>query len=211
MRHSVRLALALLALSICFFACREEHVATEGSRSALECPGDDPTILGKVAPFQFLAGDGRAVSEQALRGRVWIVDFFFTTCSGPCPRISEQMRALQDDLAGSDVLLVSISVDPSVDTVEVLHNYAERLGADPARWWFLTGDEASTFDLIRSSFALPVERVNDALLGFQVSHATKLVVVDQQGRVRGYYAGETPEGRAMAHERALWLAAHPGS
>jgi cytochrome oxidase Cu insertion factor (SCO1/SenC/PrrC family) len=93
----------------------------------------------------------------------------------------------------------------------VLAEYAARVGADPARWWFLTGDEAATYELIRTSFALPVERKQDALIGFQVSHATRLVVVDAAGRVRGYYAGETPEGRAMARTRALWLAGHGGS
>ena len=208
MQSSMRWGLGLF-LTLTFGACSEEHVATAGSRSALELATEDPATLGVVAPFTFQSSDGRSVSENDLRGKVWIVDFFFTTCSGPCPRITSQMRGLQDDLAGSDVLLVSVSVDPATDTAPVLADYAGRIGADLSRWWFLTGDEAATFDLIRSSFALPVERVNDALLGFQVSHATKLVVVDGRGRVRGYYPGETPDGRAMANERARWLAANP--
>ena len=184
-------------------------MASAGSRSALELATEDPASLGVVAPFTFTSSDGRTVTEAQLRGKVWVVDFFFTTCSGPCPRITTQMRALQDDLAGTDVLLVSISVDPTLDTPRVLGDYAQQVGADLSRWWFLSGEESATFDLIRSSFALPVERVNEAVLGFQVSHATKLVVVDGRGRVRGYYPGETPDGRAMAHERARWLAAHP--
>ncbi|HTF90655.1 MAG TPA: SCO family protein [Planctomycetota bacterium] len=190
--------------------CGQDEAAAvhSSARTVLECKKDDPEVLGSVAPFHFTSSDGRTVTEQDLLGKVWVVDFFFTTCSGPCPRITTQMRALQDDLAGSKVQLVSISVDPATDTPEALRDYAQRVGADTSRWWFLTGDETATFELIRSSFALPVERASEAQIGFQVSHATRLVVVDARGKVRGYYAGETPEGRAMARERAQWLAQH---
>ncbi len=177
----------------------------------LELADDDPSSLASVAPFQFRSSEGKTITQADLRGKIWVVDFFFTTCSGPCPLITSQMRLLQDELVGSNVQLVSISVDPETDTPEALNDYASRVGADLNRWWFLTGEEAATFELIRSSFALPVERQNEAVLGMQVSHATKLVVVDGVGKVRGYYAGETPEGRAMARTRALWLEAHLGS
>ncbi len=201
----------LLALGV--GACGGDDVVAGGStgRTVLELADDDPGSLASVAPFQFSSSEGKAITHADLIGKVWIVDFFFTTCSGPCPRITGQMRLLQDELAGSNVQLVSISVDPETDTPEALRDYASRVGADPNQWWFLTGDEAATFELIKSSFALPVERQNEAALGFQVSHATKLVVVDGKGRVRGYYAGETPEGRAMARTRALWLEAHKDS
>ena len=201
----------LLAVGWGSFACSKTEGAGPGDRSALELVDDSPDVLGTVAPFRFTSSDGRTVTERDLAGQVWIADFFFTTCSGPCPVITGQMRILQDELAGSPVRLVSISVDPGVDTPAVLAEYASRVQADLSRWWFLTGDESATYDLIRSSFALPVERVQDALIGFQVSHATRLVVVDGRGRVRGYYAGETAEGRAMARTRALWLASHGGS
>ena len=177
----------------------------------LELADDSPESVASVAPFHFISSEGKPVTEADLKGKVWIVDFFFTTCSGPCPLITSQMRLLQDELAGSSVQLVSITVDPTTDTPDVLRDYAERVGADLKRWWFLNGEEAATFELIRSSFALTVERKSEAMLGFQVSHATKLVVVDGRGRVRGYYPGETPEGRSMARTRALWLAKHADS
>lgn len=204
-------AVALVCACTLPLACSEDEAmgAGPGDRTALELAVEDAGALGQVAPFRFTTSDGREVSERDFAGKVWVVDFFFTTCSGPCPRISAQMRELQDELKDTDVRLVSISVDPSADTPTALADYAARIGADPARWWFLTGDEAATYDLIRSSFALPVERVDEALLGFQVSHATKLVVVDGRGRVRGYYGGETAEGRGMARDRARWLAKDP--
>lgn len=203
----------LSALVFATAGCGNDEANATGpsGRTVLELASDDPASLATVAPFRFTSSDRRSVTEQDLLGKVWVVDFFFTTCSGPCPRITGQMRALQDDLAGSKVQLVSISVDPAIDTPDALRDYAGRVGADLSRWWFLTGAEAATFDLITSSFALPVERATGAQLGFQDSHATKLVVVDARGRVRGYYAGETPEGRAMARERALWLAKHMDS
>lgn len=203
----------LLAAGLFVAACTDgEPASTEmGPRSALELVDNDPGQLGSVAPFRFSSSDGRTVSERDLAGEVWIADFFFTTCSGPCPLITAQMRKLQDELAGTQVRMVSISVDPATDTPQVLADYAARVGADLSRWWFLTGDEQATYELIRSSFALPVERVKDALVGFQVSHATRLVVVDGKGKVRGYYAGDKDEGRAMARTRALWLVANGGS
>ena len=151
--------LAVLLIALGSAACDDDSIASAGpgGRSALELASEDPANLGTVAAFRFSASDGRTLTEQDLRGKVWIVDFFFTTCSGPCPRISAQMRSLQDELAGSQVMLVSISVDPTADTPEVLRDYAQRIGADSSRWWFLTGDEAATYDLIRKSFALPVE------------------------------------------------------
>ena len=194
-------------------ACGGDDVVASGSRgrTALELADDSPHSVASVAPFHFISCEGQPITEADLQGKVWIVDFFFTTCSGPCPLITSQMRLLQDELVGSNVQLVSITVDPTTDTPAALHDYAERVGADLKRWWFLNGDEAATFELIRNSFALMVERQSEAMLGFQVSHATKLVVVDGVGRVRGYYAGETPEGRAMARTRALWLSKHAGS
>jgi cytochrome oxidase Cu insertion factor (SCO1/SenC/PrrC family) len=200
-------------LALACGACSDDNVAAKSSsaRTALELADDDPASLASIAPFRFTSSEGKTVTEADLRGKVWIVDFFFTTCSGPCPIITGQMCELQTELARSSVQMVSITVDPATDTPEALRDYAKRVGADPARWWFLTGDEAATFDLIKRSFALPVERHDDAAIGFQVSHATRLIVVDATGKVRGYYAGETPQGRGMARTRALWLSNHPNS
>jgi cytochrome oxidase Cu insertion factor (SCO1/SenC/PrrC family) len=211
--HSRPLGFLLCALAFASAACRDDGATAVGSggRTALELESDSPETLATVAPFRFTSSTGRTITEKDFEGRVWIVDFFFTTCSGPCPRITTQMRKLQDELASSSVQLVSISVDPEIDTPEALRDYAERVGADLERWSFLTGDEQATFDLIRSSFALQVERASDARIGFQVSHATRLVVVDGRGRVRGYYPGETDAGRAMARERALWLSRNQDS
>ena len=174
---------------------------------ALAAPADSPAVFGSVADFALTASDGRAVTLADLGGTTWVCDFFFTTCTGPCPRMSAAMGELQAELAGSDARLVSITVDPARDTPEVLRGYADTHGADPARWWFLTGDEQAIYDLCRTSFALPVERADerDAVLGMQVAHATRLVTIDGAGRIRGYYDidGEDVVRRVAARVRFL--------
>ncbi|MGD1093450.1 MAG: SCO family protein [Bryobacteraceae bacterium] len=120
-------------------------------------------------------------SAAALRGQVWIADFIFTNCSGPCPRMSAQMHEVQTALAGSDgVKLVSFTVDPERDTPEVLAGYSNRYQAQPGRWFFLTGSQETLNDLSRKAFMLG--DVNGSL-----EHSTRFVLIDRASRVRGFY------------------------
>jgi protein SCO1 len=122
------------------------------------------------------------LSSNTLRGKVWIADFIFTNCAGPCPRMSAQMRqvdtALRPDI--KDLRLVSFTVDPARDTPEVLARYAERYQAEPGVWFFLTGSQATLHNLARNVFLLG--DVNGDL-----EHSTRFVLIDRQSRVRGYY------------------------
>src|SRR6187397_2946501 len=95
--------------------------------------------LGTVPPFQLANQNGQPFGSAELSGKIWIADFIFTTCRGPCPLISSRMSELQRPLEESDVHLVSFTVDPQMDTPEVLRDYSERLHARPGRWEFLTG------------------------------------------------------------------------
>lgn len=174
---------------------------------SLSAPPHSEASFGEVGPFELVERDGRGVTRADLEGRVWVCDFFFTTCSGPCPRMSANMRELQDRLAGTDVLLVSFSVDPAHDTPEVLREYADRLDADPARWWFLTGPEGEVDRLCLDSFSLALSRIprTPENVGFHVAHSTKFMVVDEAGRIRGYYEGEDGSGLDLAAARARAL------
>lgn len=169
---------------------------------------DDPIAFGSVPEFSLTAQTGERVARQTLLGRPYVVAAVFTTCSGPCPRIASEMAGLQRALDGTDALLVSISVDPGHDTPEVLAEYAEALGARPERWLFLTGPEEDVYALVREGFKLGVQR-EDAMAEFgrQVTHGTKLVAVDRQGRIRGWYESQSDEGVAALRERMLHLAA----
>jgi protein SCO1 len=118
------------------------------------------------------------LSANTLRGKVWIADFIFTNCAGPCPRMSAQMR--QVDNALHDIKFVSFTVDPTRDTPEVLQKYAQRYQAEPGIWYFLTGSQADLHNLARNVFLLG--DVNGDL-----EHSTRFVLIDKRSRVRGYY------------------------
>jgi len=152
--------------------------------------------MGEVTDFTLTDRSGRSVSLSDLAGSPWVADFIFTRCTGLCPILSDHMRKLQEVLhARADVRLVSISVDPQHDTPKVLAAYAERNGADPGRWYFLTGDWVATRRLVSEGFRLAVSRGDpeEVAEGELVTHSDRMVLVDGRGRVRGYYHGTEDE------------------
>jgi len=148
---------------------------------------------GTVPSFQLVNQNGQAFGSARLAGKIWIADFIYTTCPGPCPMISSRMSELQKPLEKTDVHLVSFSVDPEKDTPEVLRGYAEKLQAEPARWDFLTGPKSTIYKLSHDGFKLAVSDGSDAE-GIPV-HSTRMVLVDRHGQIRGYY--DAAEADAM--------------
>jgi protein SCO1 len=142
---------------------------------------------GMVPPFQLVNQNGRPFGSAQLTGKVWIADFIFTSCPGPCPLISTRMSELQKPLEKTDVHLVSFTVDPDTDTPEVLRGYAEKLHAEPKRWDFLTGSKSAIYNLSHDGFKLAISDGSVAE-GIPV-HSTRMVLVDRHGQIRGYYEG----------------------
>jgi len=140
---------------------------------------------GIVPPFQLVNQNGRAFGSAQLAGKIWIADFVYTSCPGPCPMISSRMSELQKPLEQTDVHLVSFSVDPEKDTPEVLRGYAEKLQGDPKCWDFLTGSKSAIYKLSHDGFKLAVSD-GGAEAGIPV-HSTRMVLVDRHGEIRGYY------------------------
>ncbi len=136
-------------------------------------------VLGQVPKFELTDQTGKSFGRSALDGHVWIADFIYTHCEGPCPRMTSHMRAMQKRTDPS-VRLVSFSVDPANDTPAVLEAYGKQFGADDSRWKFLTGDAAVLDKLDRDAFHL-------GNLGAGLTHSTRFVLVDKTGRIRGYY------------------------
>jgi cytochrome oxidase Cu insertion factor (SCO1/SenC/PrrC family) len=138
-----------------------------------------------VKDFTFTERSGRQVTKADLLGHPWLVSFIFTRCAGPCPRVTAQMSELQKLLEGSDVKLVTLSVDPDFDTTDVLKRYADAYKADADRWLYLTGDKAKTYRLISESFLMPVKEMTgaDREPGFEVLHSTNILLVNEQGVV----------------------------
>lgn len=146
---------------------------------------------GSVPSFQLVNQNNQSFGSTQLAGKIWIADFIFTSCPGPCPMISSRMSELQKPLQNSDVHLVSFSVDPEKDTPEVLRGYAQKLKAQPGRWDFLTGSKPAIYDLSKNGFKLAVsESSDDADIPV---HSTRLVLVDRRGEIRGYYDALAPD------------------
>lgn len=138
-------------------------------------------VYGQIPAFELIAETGEPFSRQALDGKIWVADFIFTTCSGPCPRMSSLMRQVQQAVTGMpEVRLVSFTVDPERDTPAVLSEYAARYHAKPEKWRFLTGPLESLDRLKRNDFKLG--NVDGSL-----DHSTRLVLLDRKSRIRGYY------------------------
>jgi protein SCO1 len=140
---------------------------------------------GTVPSFQLVNQNGQPFGSAQLTGKIWIADFIYTTCPGPCPMISGRMSELQKPLDKTDVHLVSFSVDPEKDTPDVLRGYAEKLHAEPRRWDFLTGRKSAIYNLSHDDFKLAVSDGGDEA-GIPV-HSTRMVLVDRYGEIRGYY------------------------
>jgi len=170
---------------------------------------DVPPVFGQVADFTLTNQNGQAVTLADLRGRVWVADIIFTRCAGPCPRMTRQMKLLQDALpSASRAKLVTLTTDPTFDTPEILKTYATRFEANPDRWMFLTGTKKEIAAVAIENLKLtaieqkPEDRKDAADLFI---HSTILVVVDKQARLRGIVETEG-EGVDPAHERSKVLA-----
>jgi protein SCO1/2 len=139
-------------------------------------------VMSQVRPFHLTAQTGETFDSKSLEGHVWVADFFFTTCPGPCPMMSQKLSEVQRRTADlPEVKLVSFTVDPATDTPAVLTTYSKHFKADPARWTFLTGPIAALDDLGRNSFKLnPVDG--------STTHSTRFALVDRRMQVRGYYS-----------------------
>lgn len=159
--------LLLLALSMVLAACRAEPPLP---------------VYWQVPAFQLTAQSGQPFDSKSLAGDIWVADFIFTNCPGPCPRLSSQMRGVQSAVESMpDVKLVSFTVDPKNDTPAALAAYATRYKADPGRWFFLTGQQTALDTVCRNGFKLG--DVDGSLV-----HSTRFVLLDRHSRVRGLYS-----------------------
>lgn len=147
--------------------------------------------------FSLTERSAREFGSRELNGKIWLADFIFTTCPGPCPQMSERFYELQQALKRSpDVKLVSFTVWPEYDKPEVLTAYAKRFNADAEKWLFLTGEKRVIYDLAHKGFMLGItdkESGREILKEGEFVHSTKIALVDRRGVVRGYYDSTAPE------------------
>jgi protein SCO1/2 len=143
-------------------------------------------VLAQVPDFSFTTETGATLTKKDLAGKIWIADFIFTRCTGPCPMMTDIMRQLQTAtrlMARGNVQLISVTVDPAYDTSKVLSAYGGKIGSNPDRWSFLTGDPARIQEFITKGMLLGLSKDGE---GMPV-HAQKFAVVDREGYIRAYH------------------------
>ena len=181
--------------------------------------------FGEAPDFVLTSQDGGPISSADLRGKVWVASFVYTSCTDVCLLLTPRMRSLQRLLAAQGLLnngrvaLVSFSVDPEQDTPEALRKYAARYEADLATWTFLTGEPATMRDVVTNGLHLAYERIDGepvythddgtlhrhALGDYEVTHSTRIVLVDLKGHIRAFYLGLEVPIEQMARDVAHLL------
>jgi len=156
---------------------------------------EPPPVLFQVPDFALQDQDGQPFTLASMRGKVWVAGFIFTTCPSVCPKISRAMLDLQRRYArnGVEVELVSFTVDPENDTPAVLQRYAEHLGADQDHWRFVTGDRAAMEALVVAGFKTAMDRRDGPVDMYDIAHSEKLVLIDPEGGIRGFYGVRRPK------------------
>lgn len=150
-------------------------------------PGAEP--LNRLPEFTMTAvgpSGERDFGLADMKGRVWVADFIFTSCAGPCPLITARMAELAGRLPAT-IGLLTVTVDPERDDAARLRAYARRHGADLSRWVFLRGDARRTYELVFAGFRSAMSSDPSAPSGERVSHSTRFALVDREGAVRGWY------------------------
>lgn len=187
---------------------------------------DPPKVYFPLPEFTLTDQLGQPFGSKDLEGRVWIANFIFTSCKTSCPLLTQDMSRLQKRMRnmGNAVYLVSFSVDPERDTVEKLRAYADQHHANPRRWRFLTGDLDKVKEAVIAGFKMPIDpNVAPPAAGasdepttiLDITHGTRFVLVDQKGRVRGFYDADDPGMDALVQALSIVVsvegAAEPNS
>jgi len=150
-----------------------------------------------IGDFSFTNQLGNQITQEDTKGKIYVTDFFFTTCGGICPKMTGQLKRVQDEFSTDpDFLILSHTVNPSIDTVAKMKAYAERFGADDTKWWFLTGSKEELYLMARKSYlVVPDPADPDFEHGDESDfiHTENFVLIDPDKRIRGMYDGTNPD------------------
>ncbi|MEY3236675.1 MAG: hypothetical protein RI883_776 [Bacteroidota bacterium] len=157
----------------------------------------DPELLRignghTIGNFAFKDQNNKTITQDEVKGKVFVAEYFFTTCGTICPKMNQQMQRVQKAFKGNgNVKILSFTVDAKVDTVEQMKRYAIEHQADDNQWHFLTGKQEDLYALARKSFFVlkPSEAENQGDVGSDFIHTNNFVLVDKKMRIRGYYDG----------------------
>jgi len=211
---------ALVALVCILAACGDEQSGaglpyhgfhTTASKTLENGKTIIDTVYYTIPKFSFTNQDNEETSHYNYRGKVFVADFFFTTCPTICPIMSSQMARLQtmveQERLSKDVAFLSHSIDPLNDSPEVLKAYADRMGANTSNWNFVTGEPKDIYDHARSGYMITALEADTAPGGY--IHSDNFVLIDQNMHIRGYYDGtSTAEGDQLLQDLKILLNEH---
>lgn len=150
------------------------------------------TVYHQIADFRFVNQDSMMVTNETFDNKIYVADFFFTSCPTICPVMKTQMLRVYEAFKENDeVMILSHTVDPEYDTVAVLNDYAERLGVSSDKWHFVTGDMDDIYDIGQTSYMTTAMEDENEPGGFL--HSGAFILVDKERHIRGIYDGTEPE------------------
>jgi protein SCO1/2 len=175
------------------------------SPKILNPDGSPDSLYKTVGPFSFRDQNGTTVTLDTFLNHIYVVDVFFSTCPGICPKMSAGMQKIQESFrTQADVKLLSISVDPENDSIPVLRDYADRYEAIDHKWYFITGNKRDIYEFAHREFYF--KATEDSTQEIRFVHDNTLRLVDKEGKFRGlYYDGTNPTevDSAISHIKVL--------
>ena len=174
----------ICALAMLISCVKEKPLPILGER---DFNGRD-TVYHTIPPFKFVNQDSAIVTHETFKGKIYVADFFFTTCPSICPIMKTQMKRVYDEFSSDDdIMILSHTIDPEHDTVALLKDYAERIGVSGNKWHFVTGDMDEIYQIARTGYFVTAVEDNTVPGGFL--HSGAFLLVDKDLRIRGQYDG----------------------
>ncbi len=188
-----RILFSYFSLIILITSCQEKKLPIFGQREVNTHEADGKqitdTVYHTIAPFEFTNQDNQKITNETFKGKIYVADFFFTSCRTICPIMKTQMLRVYEAVQNDDeVLILSHTIDPEYDTVELLHDFAKRLGVESKKWHFASGQPKEyVFELAQKSYFATAMEDKAEPDGF--IHSGAFLLIDRQGRIRGKYDG----------------------
>lgn len=185
----MRLVILAITIIIAFSSCQQESQPLPKYGFSDVVDGD--TLHHKIPDFEFVNQENKLVDNESLSDFIYVSDFFFRNCPTICPKVKKQMLKIYDKYEDDPMVkFVSHTIDPKRDTVEALKVYAEKLGVDHDKWFFLTGDKDEIYDIADDYFNIAIE---DSSVPGGFDHSGKIILTDKEGHIRAFCEGTDPE------------------
>jgi len=182
-----------LFVAVIFIAlgCQSKQKTTLPILGIPQIQHNGDTLYHTIPAFSFVDQNNNIVTKETFKGKVYVADFFFTSCPSICPVMTRQMKRIYDRFENEDRLMfISHSIDTRHDSVPVLKAYADKLNIDDSKWRFITGDKSEIYAIANDYFNVAYEDA-DAPGGYD--HSGKLILVDPDGHIRSFCEGTDPE------------------